>query len=508
MRYNFSNACPRAHIAWLTYLFLSLFIIAILPSFACSEELDKRVEKHTLKNGLRVLLLKRQFSPTVSFNIRFIAGAVDEDAGRTGTAHFLEHLLFKGTKSIGSRNIKREEAVRKRLFQVGSMIDAERMKGLAADQKRIAELKKQLEQLQKEERRWTIPNEIDRLYTENGGLNLNASTGQDLTSYHVSLPANKIELWARIESDRMASPVFRDFFSERDVVMEERRQRIDSDPDGKLYEQFLAAAFTTHPYRNPILGWATDMMYLSPGHTYDFFRKYYAPNNTIITVVGDIEPASTLKLIRKYFESIPRQPIKRKVITEEPRQQGEKRIEIIFDANPKLIIGYHKPTLPSFDDYVFDMIDYISSNGRTSRFYKKLVEEKAIAENINVMSSVPGSRYPNLFAIFAAPRAPATYLELELEIYRELDRLKTELVPAEELEKIKNIMKAEFIRGLNSNAALANKLSYFEAIAGDYRYILDHIKKIEQITPENIRETAAKYLTADNRTVAIIKRKS
>jgi len=490
----------------ITSVLLLLVITAALPSLARSYSFDKRVEKHTLKNGLRVILLKRQLSPTVSFNIRHIVGAVDEEAGQTGTAHFLEHLLFKGTRTIGSRNIKKEDIIRKRLFQVGSMLDAEIMKGANGNQKRRDELKKQLKQLQDEERKITIPNEIGRLYAENGGLNLNASTGQDLTSFYVCLPANKIELWARIESDRMTSPVFRDFYLERDVVIEERRQRIDSDPDGKLYEQFLAAAFTAHPYRNPILGWATDMKFFSPARTYEFFRRFYAPNNTIITVVGDIVPTTTLKLIKKYFESIPRQPVKRPVITEEPKQQGERRIEVLFDANPKIVIGYHKPNLPSFDDYVFDMIDYILSNGRTSRFYKTLVEEKALADTINVMSAIPGSRYPNLFTIFASPRPSVSVAQLEEEIYRELNRLKTEPVPTEELEKIKNIMKSELIRSLNSNHALANKLSYFEAVAGDYRYILDHINNIGKITPENIRDTAAKYLTAENRTVAIIRR--
>ncbi|MDZ4164133.1 MAG: pitrilysin family protein, partial [Smithellaceae bacterium] len=320
------------------------------------------------------------------------------------------------------------------------------------------------------------------------------------------LPANKIELWARIESDRMTNPVFRDFYQERAVVMEERKQRIDSDPDGKLYEQFMAAAFTSHPYRNPILGWTTDMTFFSPSHTYDFFRRFYAPNNTIITLVGDFEPAATLKLIRKYFEWIPRQQIKMPLITMEPRQKGEKRIEVLFDANPKIIIGFHKPTLPSFDDYVFDMIEYILSGGRTSRFYKNLVEDKALAENVSASSSIPGSRYPNLFTIFASPRTPATPSELEKEIYAELDRLKEEPVPGDELEKIKNIMKAEFIRGLNSNSALASKLSYFEAIAGDYRYIINHIKQIDKITPQDIMETAKKYLIPENRTVATMKR--
>lgn len=468
--------------------------------------MEKRVQTYTLKNGIRVILLERKISPTVSFNIRHVVGAVDEEAGRTGTAHFLEHLLFKGTKTIGARNIRKEETLQKQLFLIGSRLDEEQMKGRGADPARLASLKKELTRLQGRIKKLIIPNEMDRIYTENGGLNLNASTGQDLTTYHVSLPANKIELWARIESDRMTNPVFRDFYQERDVVMEERRQRIDSDPDGKLYEQFIAAAFTSHPYRNPILGWTTDMMFFSPSRTYDFFRRFYAPNNTIISLVGDFESKKTIELIRKYFEWIPRQRINRPLITEEPRQGGEKRIEVLFDANPKIIIGYHKPTLPAFDDYIFDMIEYILSGGRTSRFYKNLVEDKAIAENISASGSIPGSRYPNLFTIFAAPRTPATTVDLEKEIYRELDRLKNEPVPDEELDKVKNIMKAEFIRGLNSNSALAGKLSYFEAIAGDYRYLVNHIKQIDKITPKDIMETAQKYLNPENRTVATLKR--
>jgi predicted Zn-dependent peptidase len=337
---------------------------------------------------------------------------------------------------------------------------------------------------------------------ENGGENVNASTGQDLTTYHVSLPSNKIELWARIEADRMTRPVFRGFYTERNVVMEERKQRIESEPEGQLYEQFLAAAYIAHPYRRPILGWPADMKFLSLDYMETFFKRYHAPNNTIIAVVGDIVPANTLEIIKKYFGAIPSRHLDPSPITEEPPQKGERRVYIVSDANPQMIIGYHKPTMPDYDDYVFDVIECILSKGRTSRFYKVLVEEKTFAESVHAVNGLPGAKYNNLFAIFAKPRHPHTSAELESAIYDEIEILKTKSVTEKELQKVKNQIKADFIRNLNSNSGLANLLSYFEAVTGSYEYITDHIKVIERVTSDDIMRVAKKYLTPDNRTVA------
>ncbi len=244
-----------------------LLLVSILFSFCIygtgfSYDLEKRVSKHTLANGLKILLVERHLSPIVSFYIRHRVGAVDDADGRTGTAHILEHMLFKGTKTIGAKNYAKEEKVLKSIAKTGRALDLEKKKGKDADKSRIESLTGELEALQNRHKELFVENEIDRLYTENGADDINASTGQDLTSYHTSLPSNKIELWARIEADRMANPVFRQFYSERDVVMEERRQRIESNPEGQLYEQFLAAAFIAHPYRRPIIGWASDIRFL------------------------------------------------------------------------------------------------------------------------------------------------------------------------------------------------------------------------------------------------------
>ena len=493
---------------WIIPVIIIVALCLYLPTEIFSYDLEKRVQRYTLKNGLRVLVLERHLSPTVSLYIRHRVGAVDDINGRTGTAHFLEHLMFKGTKTIGTRNYRREKKILDQIVRIGNALDQENMKSRGADTRRIAELTHQLEVLQKKHKSLILASEIDRLYTANGGVEINASTGQDLTTYQVSLPANKIELWARIEADRMTNPVFREFYSERDVIMEERRQRIESDPEGKLWEQFFAAAFHAHPYGRPILGWPSDMRFLNYNYTKGFFRRYHAPNNTVIAIVGDIVPAATLKIINRYFGRIPRQKLYTSPITEEPPQMGERRVALPFEANPRLIVGYHKPTLPSFDDYVFDVIDYLLSRGRTSRLHKRLVEEEGIAESVQTVNGMPGAKYPNIFTIFAAPRNPHTNAELERSIYAEIEKLKTEPVPERTMKKIKNQLKADFIMNLNSNSGLASSLSYFEIMVGDFRYMTDHINVIEKITPEDIMAVAKKYLNPENRTVATIERKN
>lgn len=500
----------RFHRFSLTILIKCLAVIIsciTLASIAYAYDLEKRVQKFTLRNGLTVLIVERHVSPTVSCYIRYRVGAVDEDSEHTGTAHFLEHMLFKGTKTIGTKNYKKEKEILNKLHAVINSLDAERIKGEKGNKRKLEELNHQRESLEQEARKFIVENEIDRLYTENGGAAMNASTGYDVTTYLVNLPSNKIELWARIESDRMTNPVFREFYPERNVVIEERRQSVEARPERKLMEQFLATAFLVHHYRRPILGWASDMPFLNIDYMKYFFKTYHAPNNTVIAIVGDVLSGNVMKIIKKYFGSIPPQKIPLTHLSEEPAQNGERRIELVSDANPQMVIGYHKPPLPSHDDYVFDAIDTILSHGRTSRLYRILVQEKGIAQSINTGNGFPAARYPNLFIISAAPRFPHTNKELETAIYEEIETLKNEPVSREELTKAKNQIKADFLRGLSSNSGIANMLSYFEVIAGDYRYITNQIKIIDTITAEDIRKTANKYLTPENRTVATLVQK-
>jgi predicted Zn-dependent peptidase len=470
-------------------------------------DLSQKVVKAKLKNGLTVLMLERHISPTVALYIRHCVGAVDETKGESGAAHLLEHMMFKGTTTIGTKNYPAEKILLEKIERVGSALDKEKRKAQKADAKIIQNLTVQLNKMNLQYKRYIIANEIDRLYTENGGLDMNASTGQDVTTYQVSLPANKIELWARIETDRLINPVFREFYTERNVVMEERRQRVESDPDGKLYEHFISTAYKTHPYGRPIIGWAEDLTNLSPNSLRNIFSKYQAPENIVIAVVGDINPADILKLIDKYFGRLPAGREKKVIIPAEPLQTEERRVTVLFDSNPMMIIGFHKPTAPADDDYVFDVLETILTKGRTSRMYNLLVTEMQIAESVSASNGVPGTRYPNLFTIFAKPRHPHTNTELEEIILREIEMIKTQPVSDVELAKAKNQLKMEYIQSLNSNAELASTLSYYEVLLGDFHYFSNYLTNIEKVTGADIQRAARLYLNSENRTIAFLNKK-
>ncbi len=483
----------------LIFTFLFFFIIA---GNSYGFDLEKKVIKTKLNNGLTVLMLERNASPTVSLYIRHRVGAVDEADGESGAAHFLEHMMFKGTTTLGTKNYAHEKKILTAIEKTGNALDEEKRRGQKADQQRIQKLTAKLNNLQKRQKNFLIPNEIDRLYTENGGLDMNASTGQDVTTYQVSLPANKIELWARIESDRLMNPVFREFYTERDVIMEERRQRIETDPQGKLYEQFFATAYRSHPYRRPILGWTQDMINLKPSSVKKIFQKYKAPEGIVIAVVGDIKTNDTLKVIEKYFGDIPATKHEPSVIHLEPKQTEERRVTVNFDANPMLLIGYHKPTAPAYDDYVLDVLETILTKGRTSRLYNLLVTEMGIAKSVNASNGTPGTRYPNMFVISAQPRFPHTNSQIEEVIFREIEKIKTEPVSAAELTKAKNHLRMGYIKSLDSNAEIASILSYYEVLLGDYKYFANYINVLDQVSQKDISNAVNLYFSNDNRTVA------
>ena len=487
--------------------FLVTACVFLLVANCFGFDLKEKVVKAKFKNGLTVLMMERHISPTVALYIRYCVGAVDETKGESGAAHLLEHMMFKGTTTIGTKNYPAEIMLLANIEQTGVALDKEKRKDQKADPVTIQNLTSKLKKLQTQHKQYFIANEIDRLYTENGGLDMNASTGQDVTTYNVSLPANKIELWARIETDRLLNPVFREFYTERDVVMEERRQRIEADPDGKLYEQFISTAYKTHPYGRPIIGWTEDLANLSPDSLRTIFAKYKAPESIVIAVVGDINPAKTLKLIDKYFGLIPKSPEIKIVIPAEPIQTEERSVTVPFDANPMMIIGFHKPTAPAYDDYVFDVLETILTKGRTSRMYNLLVTEMQIAESVSASNGVPGTRYPNLFTIFAKPRHPHTNAELEEIILQELEKIKTEPVSDAELAKAKNQLKMGYIQSLDSNTELASTLSYYEVLLGDFRYFSNYLTTIEKVTGADIQNAARLYLNSNNRTIAVLNKK-
>ena len=484
---------------------LILFFVA-LQGIVSAQDLSDRVIEHTFSNGLKLLMIERHTSPTVAPYILFRAGSVDESNDSRGIAHMLEHMLFKGTKTIGTRDYEKEKPVLAEIDRIGDALDLERAKGSRADEANIAELEAALKTQQELAKEWIITGEYSEIYTQHGSTGFNAGTSVDYTIYTVELPSNKLELWAMLESDRLKNAVLREFYIEREAVKEERRMRVDTQPGGKLYEQFMAAAFTAHPYGIPIIGWESEIAMLNRRKAEEFFRIHYAPNNFVIVIVGSIDPDKTIVLIEKYFGDMEPQPLPPEVTIDEPIQEGERRIEVEYDAEPQIMIGYHKPTLPHFDDYVLDMISSVLSNGRTSRFYKNIVEE-GIAVSANARNGSPGARYDNLFVISGTPRSPHTTADVEEAIYAELERLKTEPVAEKEFKRILKQIDADFIRGLSSNAGMSSQLSFYEGIAGDWRYILDWRETMYRITPEDIMKVANTYFTKSNRTVATLIKK-
>ncbi len=496
---------PRKKLLWFPVL-LSVLLLSLVPVAGRSADLEGRVQKHVLDNGLKILVMERTSSPTVTLYIRHRAGAVDDEPGSTGTAHLLEHLMFKGTETIGSRDYRTESLLLERVEAIGTELDQLRKRTGSQDASKIKELEQAMASTSKEADALCIKNEIDRLYTENGARRHNASTGQDLTSYYVSLPAGRVELWARIESDRMMHPVFRDFYAERRVVMEERRQTVESQPGRILTERFLSAAFSAHPYGRPIIGNEADLRFLDIRKAREFFKKHYAPDHTVIAVVGNVSSSTLVPMLKRYFGQIPAVNRTMQALPREPLQTAERRIEVRLKASPELLIGYHKPSLPSFDDTVFDLIEALLSKGRTSRLYRSLVERQQIADKVNAVNGFPGNLHANLFLISASPRSGHTAREVEKALYEEIEKLKDNPVPEAELEKVRNQMRMDYLRDMESNSGMAGKLSYYEAIAGDYRYFVRHLDTIDRITPADIMKTARKYLRLENRTVAVLER--
>ena len=484
---------------------------------AAPSGLADRVIEHKLANGMTILMVERHQAPVVSLNMTFGVGGVNEQVGQTGLAHLYEHMAFKGTSTVGTKNYEKEKPVLDELHRVGTELER-RQRDLArrspdvpadpAEKAALEGLQKRFKELQDQAVQYVAGNEMALLYQRHGGVGLNASTGKDLTRYVISPPANRLPLWAAIESDRMASPVLREFYKERGVVMEERRLRNDDSPTGLLYETFTSAAFRAHQYGVPTIGWESDILSLTPEATETFFKTYYGPGRATIGIVGDIDPKEVVTLIENTFGKIPAAPPPPQIVTVEPPQRGERRVEVEFDAEPALAIGFHKPGIGHADDYVFDVIDELLTDGPTSRLYSKLVRDSRLAASVNSDANYPGVRSANLFVVSATPLAPHSAAEVEAAILAELERLKKEPVSTRELERIINNLDADMVRALRSNSGLASQLALYQTVAGDWRYVLKSRDKIAAVTPADIQRVAAQYFTKSNRTVATLVKKT
>jgi len=489
----------------------SFFLVAILLLVTCAflfaQSLEDKVHIKKLNNGLTVILVERHGAPVFSTLYGFKVGSVDEQPGITGISHLFEHMAFKGTPKIGTSDFEKEKPIMDEVNRVGRELSLELLKSDQADQEKIKKLKEELASLEKEQKKYIVKDEIDQIYSNAGGVGLNAGTGTDLTQYVISLPSNRLELFCLMELERIKNAVLREFYTERSVVQEERKQTTEAVPMRMLNELFMGAAFIAHPYKNPVVGWSSDINSVTLEEAAAYKKKYYTPNNCVLAIVGDVWPEKAFPLIEKYFGEIPRGEDPPVLRTVEPAQIGERRVKLEFAAEPLLLMGFHKQTFPNKDDATGSTVAYVLTMGRTSRLYKDLVRDKQIAVSVSAYSG-PGTRYDNLLTFSAMPRFPHTNEEVEKAIWEHLEKLKSEPVTEQELQKVKNNIEASYIRQMSSNMGLAMTLLRYQLFYGDWKLYLKTKEMYNAVTPDDIIQFAKKYFTVENSTVAYLVRKA
>jgi predicted Zn-dependent peptidase len=483
-----------------------LIPVALAASVAAQnlQEFEKRVTEFTLANGLHFIVLERHEAPVVSFHTYVNAGSVDDPKGKTGIAHMFEHLAFKGTESIGSTDPAAEKKALAEVERIYDLVDAERNKLRKADPEKIKKLQVELDEAIEKANGYVIPNLYPQIIEENGGVGMNASTGEDSTNYFYNFPANRVELWFYLESSRFLHPVLREFYKERSVVREERRMRTESEPQGKLLEQMLASAMEAHPYRVPTVGWASDIENLRVEDAQKFFETYYVPANMTMAVVGDVDPKRIRSLAEEYFSRLPKRPLPPQVTTVEPPQEGPRRVEVESPAQPMEFFAYHRPDQYDKDDPVFDVISSVLSGGRTSIIYTDMVRDKRLALAAGAEDSLPGGKYPNLFFFYLIPGRGHTALENEKELDTILENFEKQKIDEATLARVKVKTRAGLIHRLDSNAGLAQLLATYYANYGDWRKLFTSIDDIEKVTADDVQRVAKQYFTPQNRTIALI----
>jgi len=475
------------------------------------------VEKE-LSNGMRLLLVERHDEPSVAGGWVAHVGSSNERPGMTGIAHLFEHMMFKGTPTIGTKDYQKDleiigaqERVRDQMRQEDRTLRTQYRHGEIDDllkpeskSAHYKELEKQFDQLITDQRKVLVKNEFDRMYSGQGGSSMNAFTSEDMTAYFVNVPANKLELWMWMESERLWHPVFREFYAERDVVFEERRMRTDSTPLGKFEEEFNAMFWESSPYSWPVVGWPSDISAISKAQADDFYATFYAPQNLTLILVGDLNAKQAEALARKYFERIPRGPKQAPdVATLEVKQAAEKRMNAEADTNPQVDILWHTVPFEHKDSYALQILGQILST-RTGRLYKGLVLGRGIATDAYARQE--SRKWEGLFNAGGEVREGHTPEELEQGIYEAIEKLKREEVPAQELQKVKNNFAAAEYRRLTSNFAVLMQLIRSDG-EGDWREINAAGPKIQAVTAADVLRVANTYLTRESRAVASYTRK-
>ena len=480
-------------------LFVNTLFAELPEATEAMDKLKSEVKFHTLSNGMRVIFYSRGDAPVFGGVIGVGVGGVDEPVGKTGIAHMLEHMAFKGDKEIGTKDYGRERKLLEELEEIAMASDAANDFN-PEQQRRWKEIDQELNTIWEHE-------EFSRLYRLAGSVDLNAMTSADYTGYVVNLPTRAFEFWCKMESERLKPPVMRQFYSERDVVMEERRMRFDDSPTGRLYELMLNTAFSVHPYRSPLIGYPQDISHLLATETLEFHQKYYVPSNIVIGVVGALDPDKHLDMIEKYFGVIETGPYPPRPTQIEPEQVGPKTVTYYADAAPYISIAYHKPNTPDQDDATLTVMADILTQSALSRFYKRFVEEKKLASAIGSYQA-PGDRYPNLL-VFSAPLTVGTSPEKFLsEFEAAIEEFKLKGPSEAELSRVKRSLAMNMIISTEGNLSLARELVMWELSENSsWTSKFSWFDQAMAVSAEDIILAARKYLVPQSRTVAMLKQR-
>jgi len=489
----------------------------VLSAFALAGGVTLDVKEHILKNGMKILMIPKPGVPRVVCHIYFQVGSINERPGITGSAHVHEHLMFKGTEVMGVTDYGKDSEIDRKVDALMDRIYREKYWKADGDAAKIAGWQKEVGELAAAEKAFIIKDDLWTHYMKNGGTGLNASTSQETTGYYVTLPSNKVELQMLLESDRLMNARFREFYSEKDVIMEERRLS-ENQPGYFFGEQVNAAFYAASPYHWDVIGWMDDLKKMTKQDLIDFHNRYYVPNNAVAIYVGDFDPAAIIAMAEKYFGRIPKGPDLEPIRTGEPPQYSEKRLYGEGPAPTSLQMMFHTPPDGHADTAALSILAGTLGSGGgggrggrggggTGRLYKLLVRDKQMA--VSASASSRPQWYVGAFQFSATPRVDKGVQpeDLEKEIWAEVEKVKKEGLTEEEIQKAKNKGEAAFIRGLASTSGLAGRVGRTELKRG-WRSILTDLDELKKVTNDDIKRVAAEYFVKDNSLTAVYRRKS
>ena len=483
-----------------------LLAAPLAPEAQTADELLAQIEpsvtEFTLDNGMTFIVVQRTEAPVVSFFTYADVGSVDEPFGQTGIAHMFEHMAFKGTTLLNTTDIESELVALDAEEEAYLALRSAQASGATAAE--VEALQATFIERRDAAKALVEEAEFDRLLEQNGAVGLNAFTSTDQTGYLYSLPANKLELWFATESDRFLNPVLREFYTERDVVQEERRLRTESQPFGRLQEEFTAAAYKAHPYGQPVVGHMSDLQSITRTEALAFFETYYAASNLTAVIVGDVDPVEAQALAERYFGPLPTRPRPGRITTVEPPQEAERRVTLYAQAQPAVFMGWHRPAGNHPDDAVYTVLADVLGNGRTSRLNQQLVETgDALAAF--AQPTTGGTKYPGLFRVIAVPNQGVAVDSVEAMAYGVLDEVIEAGVTEEELDRAKARATASLVQGLGSNSNLGLQMAFAEVLQGDWRELFRDIERIQNVTAADVQRVAAETFRRENRTVATLR---